>query len=67
MAALQEAERYSCVVLMGQGVAHVRATGMTHTGGYGTACGVDQNLVRRLMHMATVPSTVQSQISNRDN
>ena len=31
MAALQEAECYSCVVLMGQGVAHVRATGMAHT------------------------------------
>ena len=28
MATLQEAEHYSCVVLMGQGVSHVRATGM---------------------------------------
>ena len=31
MAALQEAERYSYVVLIGQGIAHVRATGMAHT------------------------------------
>ena len=31
MATLQEAERYSCVVLMGQSVPHVRATGMAHT------------------------------------
>ena len=31
MATLQEAERYSCVVLMGQGVPLVRATGMAHT------------------------------------
>ena len=30
MADLQEAERYSCVVLMGQGVAHVRATDIAH-------------------------------------
>ena len=41
MATLQEAERYNCVVLMGQGVPHVRATGIAHT-----ACGADQSLVR---------------------
>ena len=64
MAALHEAERYSCVVLMGQGVAHVRATGMAHTDGLRSGPKPGE---RRSMHMATVLSTVQSQISNREN
>ena len=65
MATLQEAERYSCVVLMGQGVPHDCES--NRHGTYGTACGADQSLVRDAMHMATVPSTVQSQISSREN
>ena len=63
MATLQEAERYSCVVLMGQGVPHVRATGMAHT----ARLAERTKALRDAMHMATVPSTVQSQISSREN
>ena len=44
MATLQEAERYSCVVLMGQGVPHDCES--NRHGTYGTACGADQSLVR---------------------
>ena len=58
MAALQEAERYSCVVLMGQGVVHVRATGMAHT----ARLAEWTKALWEAMHMATVPSTVQSHI-----
>ena len=49
------------MVLMGQGVAHVRATGMAHTDGLrsGPKPGA--------IDVATVLSTVQSQISNREN
>ena len=64
MAALQQAEHYSCVVLMGQGVAHVRATDMAHTA---RPAERTKPGARQSMHMATIPSTVQSQISSTEN